>query len=155
MPRFLGFSDKHHHFSVDSLCSTVFCKNKTRRHPVSAKHRRIQGGNASTKSSIKLEKTCLNKTAQIYLGYLGYSRKHACIWMFPKIVVPQNGWFTIENPMNKMDDLGGGGGGGFPIIFGSTSIYWYSRFNKANGSRSKADLMKLKCAKNHLNDEGC
>ena len=26
-------------------------------------------------------------------------------WMFPKIVVPQNGWFTIENPI-KMDDLG-------------------------------------------------
>ena len=27
------------------------------------------------------------------------------IWMFPKIGVPQNGWFIIENP-NKMDDLG-------------------------------------------------
>ena len=25
--------------------------------------------------------------------------------MFPKIVVPQNGWFIRENPM-KMDDLG-------------------------------------------------
>ena len=25
--------------------------------------------------------------------------------MFPKIVVPQNGWFIIENPI-KMDDLG-------------------------------------------------
>ena len=25
--------------------------------------------------------------------------------MFPKIGVPQNGWFTMENPM-KMDDLG-------------------------------------------------
>ena len=27
------------------------------------------------------------------------------IWMFPKIVVPQNGWFTMENPI-KTDDLG-------------------------------------------------
>ena len=27
------------------------------------------------------------------------------IWMFPKIVVPQNGRFTMENPI-KMDDLG-------------------------------------------------
>ena len=27
------------------------------------------------------------------------------IWMFPKIGVPQNGWFIIENP-SKMDDLG-------------------------------------------------
>ena len=23
------------------------------------------------------------------------------IWVFPKIMVPQNGWFIRENPMNK------------------------------------------------------
>ena len=27
------------------------------------------------------------------------------IWMFPKIMVPQHGWFIMENPI-KMDDLG-------------------------------------------------
>ena len=27
------------------------------------------------------------------------------VWGFPKIVVPQNGWFIMETPI-KMDDLG-------------------------------------------------
>ena len=38
------------------------------------------------------------------------------IWVFPKIGVPQNGWFTMENPI-KMDGLGLN-----TPIFGNTHI---------------------------------
>ena len=41
-----------------------------------------------------------------------------CIWVFPKIVVPQNGWFIMEIPI-KMDDLG-------VLLFSETPIYTYT-----------------------------
>ena len=37
------------------------------------------------------------------------------IWVLPKIAVPQNGWFIIENPI-EMDGLGG------TTIFGNIHI---------------------------------
>ena len=38
------------------------------------------------------------------------------IWMFPKIGVPQNEWFIMENPI-KMDDLG------FPLFLETPICY--------------------------------
>ena len=40
------------------------------------------------------------------------------IWVFPKIVVTQHGWFIMENPI-KMDALG-------VPLFSETSIYIYT-----------------------------
>ena len=36
---------------------------------------------------------------------MNMSHLFVVIWVFPKIGVPQNGWFIMESPMN-MDDLG-------------------------------------------------
>ena len=44
-------------------------------------------------------------------------------WVFPKIGVPQNGWFITEHP-NKMDDLGGK-----PTIFGNIHLFWKSQLS--------------------------
>ena len=39
------------------------------------------------------------------IRYMKPSWNISFIWVFPEIGVPQNGWFTMENPI-KMDDLG-------------------------------------------------
>ena len=50
------------------------------------------------------------------------------IWVFPKIMVPQNGWFIMEN-LIKMDDLGGK-----PTIFGNTHLNIWNIDSNVNGT---------------------
>ena len=74
---------------------------------------------------IKLKETWL----RVKLGTLDVlDLFYASIWVFPKIGVPQNRWFTMENPI-KMDDLG-------VPLFSETSIY---------SAKNPARLQALAC----------
>ena len=60
-------------------------------------------------------------------------------WMFPKIMVPQNGWFVMENPI-KMDDLG------IPLFLETTTLqgkgFSHFYFRKLSGRLSGGSLMQ-------------
>ena len=57
-------------------------------------------------------------------------------WVFPKIVVPQDGWFIRETPI-RIDDLGG-----FPPIFGSTPIFEFVRYETKFTSLLDWDVLR-------------
>ena len=62
---------------------------------------RVDGYNPSKKIPVKFQQTPGTYPRPRYPKIQMWFR----IWVFPKIMVPQNGWFIRETPI-KMDDLG-------------------------------------------------
>ena len=69
----------------------------------------LQWGNADVDTVVRLAEK-VGATRTLVFNFRGGNKLEdpgslLTNWVFPKIGVPQNGWFIVENPI-KMDDLG-------------------------------------------------
>ena len=70
---------------------------------------RLGGGTTQDKSLQKARQNLQIRSRKLPFFYrhkISPQQKNTSrVWVFPKIGVPENGWFIVENPI-KMDDLG-------------------------------------------------
>ena len=59
----------------------------------------------STVNHLQLWVVCYRSVKPSFFGFMLVVYQWKPLWVFPKIGVPQNGWFIMENPI-KMDYLG-------------------------------------------------
>ncbi len=90
--------------------------------------------------------SCLVRCWEIW--YIMVYPMYIMIWIFPKIGVPQNGWFIRENPGPiKMDDLG-------VPLFLETPIYWYHLESRWRNSHWSWFIIAPYKSRNLLGAEG-
>ena len=78
-----------------------------------------------------------------------FSGGRSYLWVFPKMGIPQNGWFIMEHPI-KMDDLGGC----TTPIFGLTPLSEYRICGRNKPHSPLMNSERLACHLHAVGEEG-